>query len=75
MSNRILNVEVRTHRVNFAEAEIWVLVTAERVTTFLPARISTTSSVGISTSPTLSCRPYALTRSSSDSFTLFSKPE
>ena len=32
MSNRILNVEVRTHHVNFAEAEIWVVVTAERTT-------------------------------------------
>ena len=32
MSNRILNVEVRTHRVNFAEAEIWVIVAAERTT-------------------------------------------
>src|SRR2546429_2077936 len=32
MSNRILNVDVQTHRLNFAEAEIWVVVTAERVT-------------------------------------------
>src|SRR5579862_1409423 len=33
------------------------------------------SSVGISTSPISSCRPYACTRCSSDSRTLFSNPE
>src|ERR1700758_245753 len=44
-------------------------------TTFLPPRISTTSSVGISTRPILSCRLKAATRLSRLSLTFFSKPE
>jgi hypothetical protein len=32
MSNRILNVELRIHRADAVEAEIWVSVTAERMT-------------------------------------------
>src|SRR5438552_18944995 len=44
-------------------------------TTFLPPRTSTTSSVGISTRPILSCRLNAATRVSRLSFTFFSKPE
>src|ERR1700722_11808527 len=42
---------------------------------FLPPRTSVTDSVGISTLPIFSCKPKALTRDSSDSFTLRSKPE
>src|SRR5215470_520637 len=42
---------------------------------FLPPRTSVTDSVGISTLPILSCRPNAMTRDSSDSFTLRSNPE
>src|SRR5215475_4086961 len=44
-------------------------------TTFLPPRTSTTSSIGISTRPILSCRLKAATRLSRLSFTFFSKPE
>src|SRR5437016_1864587 len=44
-------------------------------TTFLPPRTSTTSSVGISTRPILSCRLNAATRLSRLSLTFFSKPE
>src|SRR5271169_705137 len=44
-------------------------------TTFLPLRTSTTSSVGISTRPILSCRLKAATRLSRLSLTFFSKPE
>src|SRR6266404_2461354 len=44
-------------------------------TTFFPPRTSTTSSVGISTRPILSCRLNAATRLSRLSFTFFSKPE
>src|SRR5260370_42671619 len=44
-------------------------------TTFLPPRTSTTSSVGISTRPILSCRLKAATRLSKLSLTFFSKPE
>src|ERR1700758_1117001 len=44
-------------------------------TTFLPPRISTTSSVGISTRPILSCKLKAATRLSRLSLTFFSKPE
>src|SRR5437899_5389829 len=44
-------------------------------TTFLPLRTSTTSSVGISTRPILSCRLNAATRLSRLSLTFFSKPE
>src|SRR5579864_9027500 len=40
-----------------------------------PPRFSTMSSVGIRISPISSPRPYAWMRCSSDSFTLFSKPE
>src|SRR5438309_11577022 len=44
-------------------------------TTFFPLRTSTTSSMGISTRPILSCRLNAATRLSRLSFTFFSKPE
>src|ERR1700744_5509286 len=44
-------------------------------TTFLPPRISTTSSMGISTRPILSWSVNASTRLSRLSFTFFSKPE
>src|SRR5216683_4206224 len=44
-------------------------------TTFLPLRTSTTSSMGISTRPILSCRLNAATRLSRLSLTFFSKPE
>src|SRR6267154_1907498 len=44
-------------------------------TTFLPPRTSTTSSMGISTRPILSCRLNAATRLSRLSLTFFSKPE
>src|SRR6266513_2809604 len=44
-------------------------------TTFLPPRTSTTSSMGISTRPILSCRLKAATRLSRLSLTFFSKPE
>src|SRR5260221_12059252 len=44
-------------------------------TTFFPPRTSTTSSVGISTRPILSCRLNAATRLSRLSFTFFSKPD
>src|SRR5260370_6622490 len=44
-------------------------------TTFLPLRTSTTSSMGISTRPILSCRLKAATRLSRLSLTFFSKPE
>src|SRR5271168_1323995 len=44
-------------------------------TTFLPPRISTTSSIGISTRPILSCKLNADTRLSRLSLTFFSKPE
>src|SRR5438132_1708869 len=44
-------------------------------TTFLPPRTSTTSSVGISTRPILSCKLNAATRLSRLSLTFFSKPE
>src|SRR6266403_3937440 len=44
-------------------------------TTFLPPRTSTTSSIGISTRPILSCRLNAATRLSRLSLTFFSKPE
>src|ERR1700679_1916599 len=43
--------------------------------TFLPPRISTTDSVGMTTWPILSVRPNASTRPSRLSFTFFSKPE
>src|SRR5216683_4750483 len=43
--------------------------------TFLPLRTSTTSSIGISTRPILSCKPNAATRPSRLSLTFFSKPE
>src|SRR5271154_373211 len=44
-------------------------------TTFLPPRISTTSSIGMSTRPILSCKLNADTRLSRLSLTFFSKPE
>src|SRR2546425_10012908 len=44
-------------------------------TTFFPLRTSTTSSMGISTRPILSCRLNAATRLSRLSLTFFSKPE
>src|SRR6266436_5044270 len=44
-------------------------------TTFLPPRTSTTSSIGISTRPILSCKLNADTRLSRLSLTFFSKPE
>src|SRR5260370_7773841 len=44
-------------------------------TTFLPLRTSTTSSMGISTRPILSCRLKAATRLSRLALTFFSKPE
>src|SRR6266404_318524 len=44
-------------------------------TTFLPPRTSTTSSIGISTRPILSCKLKAATRLSRLSLTFFSKPE
>src|SRR5271155_4136037 len=44
-------------------------------TTFLPPRISTTSSIGINTRPILSCKLNADTRLSRLSLTFFSKPE
>src|SRR5438094_1752575 len=44
-------------------------------TTFFPLRTSTTSSMGISTRPILSCRLNAATRLSRPSLTFFSKPE
>src|SRR6267142_5975696 len=44
-------------------------------TIFLPPRTSTTSSIGISTRPILSCRLKTATRLSRLSLTFFSKPE
>jgi hypothetical protein len=32
MSNHIMDIEVRTHRLSPAEAEVWVIVTGERTT-------------------------------------------
>jgi hypothetical protein len=32
MTNRIVDIDVRTHRISSAAAELWVVVTAERTT-------------------------------------------
>jgi hypothetical protein len=51
MSNRILNVELRTRRADVAEAEVWVSATAERLsaTTELRGRLVGPKCPGVTT--------------------------